>query len=117
MNDKRAADAFMALGHEVRVSVLRQLVQAGRSGLNVGEIGKRLDIPASTLAFHLSQLVNAKLVKQQKLGREVRNFADFAQVETLSEFFIRVCCLDDPSKIGRPLSITAQNTETANVDS
>lgn len=86
------ARALAALGHDVRLSIFRLLVKAGRDGLRVGDIGDHLNIAASTLAHHLSTLVDAGLVSQQKQGREVYNMADYAAVQTVLDFLTSECC-------------------------
>jgi DNA-binding transcriptional ArsR family regulator len=59
------ARALAALGHDTRLAIFRLLVRAGEEGLNVGEIGQHLDQAPSTLAHHLSALVEAGLVVQE----------------------------------------------------
>jgi len=86
------ARALAALGHDVRLSIFRLLVKAGREGLRVGDIGEHLNIAASTLAHHLSTLVDAGLVSQQKQGREVYNMADYAAVQAVLDFLTSECC-------------------------
>ena len=92
MNESDAAKSLSALGHEARLSVFRLLVKAGEGGLNVGEIGQHLAIPPSTLAHHLSALVDAGLVRQERFGREIRNTAEYDAVNALVEFLTRECC-------------------------
>jgi len=87
-----AAKSLSALGHEARLSVFRLLVKAGDEGLNVGEIGRHLEIPPSTLAHHLSALVDAGLVHQGRRGREIRNFAHYDAVTALIAFLTDECC-------------------------
>jgi ArsR family transcriptional regulator, arsenate/arsenite/antimonite-responsive transcriptional repressor len=87
------AHALAALGHEARLSIFRLLVRAGKEGLNVGEIGAHLDMPASTLAHHLSTLVAAGLVIQQRHGREVVNRADFDAMQRTVRFLTAECCV------------------------
>ena len=74
-------------------------------GLNIGEIQARLDIPASTLAFHLRGLVEAGLIVQEKVGREVRCRANHRQVTMVVEFLREKCCMgfvdEEPSRPGR----------------
>ncbi len=81
-----------ALGHESRLSVYRLLIKAGEKGLNVGDIGQHLEMPASTLAHHLSALVSTGLVTQERRGRDIRNFADYTAMDGLVEFLTRNCC-------------------------
>ncbi|WP_162631189.1 ArsR/SmtB family transcription factor, partial [Meridianimarinicoccus zhengii] len=58
------ARALAALGHDARLSIFRLLVKAGDDGLRVGDIGAHLGLAPSTLAHHLSALVEAGLVLQ-----------------------------------------------------
>lgn len=97
MNDieqtKHVAAALASLGHEARLSVYRLLVRAGRDGMNVGEIGDQLDLPASTLSHHLRALVHTGLVIQEKRGREVFNRPDFDAMENVTAFLTKECCI------------------------
>jgi len=86
------ARALAALGHEARLSTFRLLVRAGDDGLRVGDITRLLDIAPSTLAHHLSALVDAGLVRQEKQGREVINRIDFAAMHGLLGFLSSECC-------------------------
>jgi ArsR family transcriptional regulator len=74
-------------------------VRAGPDGLSITEIQTRLDIPASTLAFHLRGLVNARLVLQEKVGRSVICRANYRQADAVIEFLREECCkgFDDES--------------------
>lgn len=93
MDEKTAAKSLSALGHEARLSVYRLLVKAGDSGLNVGEIGQHLVIPPSTLAHHLSALVDVGLVRQVRSGREIRNHANYDSMSDLVDFLTQECCV------------------------
>jgi len=86
------ARALAALGHEARLAIFRLLVRAGDEGLNVGEIAAHLDMPASTLAHHLSTLVAAGLVIQERQGREVVNRADYDAMNRTVAFLTDQCC-------------------------
>jgi arsenate reductase len=66
------SDAVLALGalaHESRLSVFRSLVRVAPEGLAAGDLAKRVQLPASTLSFHLQHLVNAGLVQSVRRGR------------------------------------------------
>ena len=84
--------ALAALGHDARLAIFRLLVKAGNDGLNVGEIGAHLGFPASTLAHHLSSLVDAGLVVQERRGREVFNRVDYPAMRKLVGFLTSECC-------------------------
>ena len=86
------ARALSALGHDARLSIFRLLVQAGEGGLRVGDIGTHLDMAPSTLAHHLSALVDAGLVLQERQGREVYNRADYQAIRALVDFLTHECC-------------------------
>lgn len=92
MTTKQTAQALAALGHEVRLSIFRLLVKAGDEGLNVGEITQHLGIAPSTLAHHLSALVDAGLVVQEKRSREVVNRVDYAVMRGTLDFLTSECC-------------------------
>ncbi|MCR9221010.1 MAG: metalloregulator ArsR/SmtB family transcription factor [Alphaproteobacteria bacterium] len=86
------ARALAALGHDARLSIFRLLVKAGAEGLRVGDIGAHLGIAPSTLAHHLSALVDAGLVVQEKQGREVFNRVDYNAMRGLLGFLTAECC-------------------------
>ncbi|MFO8126742.1 ArsR/SmtB family transcription factor [Yoonia sp.] len=97
------ARALAALGHDARLSIFRLLVKAGEEGLRVGEIGDHLGLAPSTLAHHLSTLVDAGLVLQDKQGREVFNRVDFPAMNRVVDFLTSECCS----------GVTVQSTEDA----
>ena len=86
------ARALAALGHEARLSIFRLLVKAGEEGLRVGDIAGHLEIAPSTLAHHLSTLVDAGLVLQERRGREVVNRVDYPAMNGLVSFLTEECC-------------------------
>ncbi len=86
------ARALSALGHDARLSIFRLLVKAGEGGLRVSDIGDHLGIPPSTLAHHLSTLVEAGLVVQERQGREVFNRVDYPAMRQLVGFLTSECC-------------------------
>lgn len=86
------ARALAALGHDSRLAIFRLLVQAGDQGLNVGEIGQHLDLPASTLAHHLGTLVDAGLVLQERHGRQIVSRVDYDAMQQTVSFLTAECC-------------------------
>ena len=87
-----AARCLDKLGNPVRLEVFQLLVRAGRDGLSVGEIQEHLEIPGSTLSHHLSHLVNAGLVHQERESRVLRCTPNFALMEELVGFLTEQCC-------------------------
>lgn len=101
MNLDIAAKAMDALGNPVRLEVYRSLVRAGRPGLSIGEVQTRVGgVPRSTLAHHLSKLVAAGLVTQQKDGASVMSHANYAVMEGLVTFLTEECCADEAVACG-----------------
>ena len=92
IDDSTAALAFAALGNETRLKVLRLLVKAGKRGLNVGDLQRLTEVPASTLAHHLAALAQAGVIRQEKHGREVMNFADYDSLRRISGYLLEDCC-------------------------
>jgi DNA-binding transcriptional ArsR family regulator len=87
------ARALAALGHDARLSIFRLLVKAGDDGLRIRDIGTHIGIAPSTLAHHLSTLVDAGLVKQDKRGREVVNRVDYPAMHRVVNFLTSECCV------------------------
>ena len=69
MDSKLAVTLLSSIAQEARLEVFRLLVQAGSEGLAAGSIAERLNIPASTLSFHLKELTHAGMVTPNPQGR------------------------------------------------
>ncbi len=89
-----AAEAFAALGSEVRLAILRALVRAGAAGLAVGALQQRLAIAASTLSHHLRALVQAGVLEQTRDGRTLICRARYDRIQGLAAFLVSECCAD-----------------------
>ena len=96
MEIKSAVRALAALAQESRLEVYRLLVQAGPEGLPAGEIAARLDIPSSTLSFHVKTLAHAGLVGSRQDGRFIHYSADFSTMNDLLAFLGENCCGGKP---------------------
>ncbi len=98
MNEGTASAMLESLGHEKRLAIYRLLVRAGASGMGVGEVGRRLKIPGSTLSHHLVSLVRSGLVQQTRNGRGVTCNADYAKMDSLLGYLTEECCslADEP---------------------
>ena len=71
MNEKAAVASLAALAQGMRLRIFRALVGAGPVGLTPGVLSATLDVPASTLSFHLKELMNSGLVSQERDGRNL----------------------------------------------
>lgn len=87
-----AVKALSSLAHETRLGIFRLLVQAGASGLSVGEINNAMQIAAPTLSFHLKELANAGLVSSRHEGRFIYYQANYAAMNDLLAYLTENCC-------------------------
>ena len=92
MNNDRAVQALSALANEHRLAIYRLLVQAGRQGRPAGLIADKLDMPASSLSFHLAHLTRAGLIEQRRESRSLIYSADFEAMNGLVGFLTENCC-------------------------
>lgn len=94
MDTTSAVLQLSSLAQEARLNIFRRLVQAGANGLAAGSIGESLQIPASTLSFHLKELSHAGLVNARQDGRFVYYSANYATMNGLLAFLTENCCAD-----------------------
>jgi DNA-binding transcriptional ArsR family regulator len=92
MNAKQAVMALAAIAHDHRLAVYRLLVEAGPDGTPAGDIAARLDMPPSSLTFHLQQMLHANLVTQRRLGRQLIYAANYAAMNSLVGYLTENCC-------------------------
>lgn len=98
--EKDALKALAALAQAQRLRAFRALVQAGAAGLTPGALAVMLDVPASSLSFHLKELVHAELAQVEQQGRSLIYRADFARMNGLLGFLTENCCAADPAGTG-----------------
>ncbi|WP_175773236.1 ArsR/SmtB family transcription factor [Paraburkholderia phenazinium] len=96
METNQTIAALAALAHESRLAVFRALVQAGPDGLPAGQIATLLDLPPSSLSFHLKELAHAQLVTSRQEGRFVFYCANFETMSGLLAYLTENCCGDNP---------------------
>jgi DNA-binding transcriptional ArsR family regulator len=89
---ERHAAQLGALGHPVRLGLLRHIVQAGPKGVTTTELQSHLDVPWTTLNHHLERLVSTELVKARREGKFAIHTADFAALKALTDFLWKDCC-------------------------
>lgn len=92
MDTGNIARTLAELGNETRLEIFRLLVKSGADGMTIGEIGRRLGVPASTLGFHLRGLVTIGLVSQQKDGRSVYCRAELQKLVDVLHVLETECC-------------------------
>jgi DNA-binding transcriptional ArsR family regulator len=92
MESKNVINALAALAQESRLAVFRLLVQAGPDGLAASRIAERLDLPPSSLSFHLKELMHAHMVSQTRDGRSLIYAANFDTMNQVLIFLTENCC-------------------------
>jgi ArsR family transcriptional regulator, arsenate/arsenite/antimonite-responsive transcriptional repressor len=95
-----ALKALAALAQAQRLRAFRALVRAGAAGLTPGALAVMLDVPASSLSFHLKELLHAGLAQVQQQGRSLIYRADFSRMQALQSFLTENCCAADPAGAG-----------------
>ncbi|SPS00768.1 ArsR/SmtB family transcription factor [Cupriavidus taiwanensis] len=96
METDHALEALAALAHSIRLSVFRLLVQAGPQGLPAGRIAELMEVPASSLSFHLKELHRAGLLSSRQDGRSIIYMARFETMNTLLGYLTENCCSGNP---------------------
>lgn len=107
MNEKSAVAALAALAQEARLRVFRALVGAGPEGMTPGALSAMLDIPSSTLSFHLKELAHADLVVVERDGRNLFYRPAIGRMSDLLDYLTAHCCDGRPCGTGRAQSRTA----------
>ncbi|HUJ01477.1 MAG TPA: metalloregulator ArsR/SmtB family transcription factor [Usitatibacter sp.] len=100
MNARLAVASLAALAQESRLAIYRSLVQAGPTGLSVGEIGASLPIAPATLSFHLKELLHAGLLKARQEGRYIYYSASYERMNALLGYLTENCCARDAVACG-----------------
>ena len=99
MEEKTAVASLAALAQEARLRVFRALVGAGPTGMTPGALSALLDLPASTLSFHLKGLVHAGLVNVDREGRNLFYKPNLAQMNDLLAYLTAHCCQGQPCDV------------------
>jgi DNA-binding transcriptional ArsR family regulator len=92
MDNLTAVKALTALAQTSRLEVFKMLVVAGHEGLTPGEMAQTMGVPANTLSFHLKELVNADLVTQERIGRNLVYRAQFERMNAVLSYLTDNCC-------------------------
>ena len=92
MDIKSAVIQLSSLAQEARLEIFRLLVQAGADGLPAGKIGETLNIPSSTLSFHLKELSHAGLINSKQESRFIYYTANYAAMNGLLTYLTDNCC-------------------------
>jgi len=86
------ADRLSALGHPMRLRILRFVVQHGVAGATAGAIQGHVDLPASTLSHHLKRLTDATFLTRRNAATFVYYAADYDALRALTDYVWEDCC-------------------------
>lgn len=92
MTEPAAVIALAALAQNMRLRVFRALVGAGPRGMTPGALAALLGVPASTLSFHLKELLHAGLVTHQRDGRHLIYRPALDRMNALLAYLTAHCC-------------------------
>lgn len=92
MDEQTAVASLAALAQPMRLRVFRALVGAGPAGLTPGVLSALLDVPPSTLSFHLKGLASAGLVTQAREGRHLHYRPALERMDALLGYLTDHCC-------------------------
>jgi len=92
MEEQIVVRSLAALAHPHRLQVFRALVVAGPQGITPGVMAEGAGIPATTLSFHLKELMNAGLVTQERHGRNLVYRAAYDQMDELLGYLAENWC-------------------------
>lgn len=92
MEETEVIRALAALAQPLRLRIFRSLVVAGPAGLTPGQLCEQLEVPATSLSFHLKELATAGLASQQRDGRYLIYRASFEQMNGLLAYLTAHCC-------------------------
>jgi DNA-binding transcriptional ArsR family regulator len=87
-----AVKALAALAQDTRLSLYRLLVQRGLDGIAASQIADKLDVPMSTLSFHLKELAHAGLITARQDGRFIYYAPNVTSMNVLVEYLTENCC-------------------------
>lgn len=92
MDEAAAVTALAALAQGMRLRVFRALVGAGPDGHTPGALSALLDVPGSTLSFHLKELLHSGLVSQERDGRHLIYRPSIEHMNALLGYLTAHCC-------------------------
>lgn len=99
--ESEAVAALAALAQPMRLRIFRALVGAAPQGMTPGVLSATLGVPASTLSFHLKELLHAGLVTQQRDSRNLIYRPALARMNALLDYLTAHCCHGAPCADGR----------------
>jgi ArsR family transcriptional regulator len=92
MESNDVVRALAALAQPIRLQVFRALVVAGTEGMTPSALVEAIGVPATSLSFHLKELMHAGLITQERLGRNLIYRAALDRMNALLGYLTENCC-------------------------
>ena len=92
MEEKTAIVSLAALAQPMRLRIFRALVGAGPPGMTPSALSAMLDVPGSTLSFHLKELTHSGLVTQERESRNLIYRPSIGRMNDLLGYLTAHCC-------------------------
>ncbi|MEP6876156.1 MAG: helix-turn-helix domain-containing protein [Burkholderiales bacterium] len=92
MEEQAALMSLAALAQPMRLRIFRALVGAGPLGMTPSALSSMLDVPASTLSFHLKELTHSGLATQVRESRNLIYRPAIEQMNDLLAYLTAHCC-------------------------
>ncbi len=99
MNEQTAVISLAALAQGMRLRIFRALVGAAPQGMTPSTLAATLDVPASTLSFHLKELSHAGLVTPEREGRNILYKPSLTHMNELLAYLTAHCCQGTPDQM------------------
>ena len=99
MEETAAISSLIALAQPMRLRIFRALVGAAPLGMTPGGLCALLDVPASTLSFHLKGLLYSGLVTHQRESRHLIYRPALGQMNQLLAYLTAHCCQGQPCSV------------------
>mgnify|MGYP001812364713 CR=1 FL=1 len=84
------------LGHPQRLKLFRLLMRRYPDHVTATELAVSLGLKPSTFSNHISALMRAGVVTQERRGTSLRYAIEMSAVRTMLDYLIRDCCLGRP---------------------
>lgn len=93
-----AITVLESLSSGIRLDIFRLLVRKGTEGMVAGEIAATLDVPPTSLSFHLKALTHSGLLTVAQEGRFQRYRANLPLMFHLIAYLTEECCAGHPEE-------------------
>ncbi len=92
MDNSDVIAALSALAQPTRLETFRLLVGKEPDGIAAGELARLADVPQNTMSTHLAILVQAGLIKGERVSRSIIYRADLDRFRDVTLFLVKDCC-------------------------